>query len=173
MRGLDKTTKFEMFKWRLNFYIDEIKYFPYKVYRSIVNIFYFFPVLWKWRSYDYSFTLQVMRELFFKHYKDIQKYSLHIDKEKEELLLLGQLVETLDRIIKDDYATLAGVQYDDTEFYFEPVEDKEGFSTLEMEFKNGYSKELHDILMEKSRQMHLDDLDKLGQLMRHIEKIWY
>lgn len=162
-----------------NFYVI----WPYKDFiKGVKNLFYFFSVVWKWRAWDYSYSLKLLQKSLQGHKKAIDKYSNSLYKEDNELGIVNELLEILDRIIRDRYDEIVGIQYDNMQFNFVPIKKEdypedldfeEGMSTMEITFLNGYTKELHDKLRVKAQKMHDKDLKRFGELMSKVEYIWY
>lgn len=162
----------------INNYFTWYIVWPYKDFiNGVKNIFNFFKVIWQWRSWDYSYTLALLKTTLELHKKGIEKHSLSKYKEENELAILSELLDILNRMIEDDYGDIVGVQYDNMQFDFKPIgkiidDGEEGYELIHS-FENGYTQEQHDKLRDKADEMQKQDIKRFGELMSKIEYIWY
>lgn len=152
--------------------------FPLQDFKNgILNLIYFFKVIWNFRTWSHTYTLEVLKKMFEKQHDNIKEYSDHANKHKEELPMLSELIQILDRILKDEYAEQAGVQYDNMNFDFVLIDKKDsnGNNLYEMKssYKNGYTEELYKQHINLSIELKKKDVEKFGELMKKVENFWY
>ena len=68
----------------------------------IVRVLKWIPVIWKTHTWDYGYTLIILKRSLEDLYNCIDEYGVHVNKHRE-LKRMKVTLLLLDRIIKDDY----------------------------------------------------------------------
>lgn len=108
------------------YFKSKFRYYPYYLKYGLENIFYWFKVIWKDRSWDHDFIFIVLRHKLAKQASDLRKYSHHIGAEyyAERMELCVRLIDK----ITSNFYELEPLDYYKTKSWFEPIEGKKGFS---------------------------------------------
>jgi hypothetical protein len=76
--------------------------------RSIKNLFVFFKPVWRWRGYDYSFHLVLLRAMLNEQSKTFENDSNEIEETlTPKVQKMKRAVEILDNILDDRYTEIA------------------------------------------------------------------
>jgi hypothetical protein len=94
---------------------------------GVKNIIYWFPIIWKDRNWDFKYTLDILKHKLIVQAEYTKEKSLHLNSERdaEKMMLCVRLIEK----IYDDFYSSEYHQYHKIKTWFEPVEDKPGFSS--------------------------------------------
>jgi len=110
---------------------------------GIKNIIYWFPIIWKDRNWDHRNIFDIFAHKLKVQAEYIGKYGLHLNnwKDERDMMTCVRLIEK----IKDEWYSMEYMDYHKTEHWFEPCEDKPGYSTwesreLEENFDDYFSK---------------------------------
>jgi len=110
---------------------------------GIKNIIYWFPIIWKDRNWDHRYIFDIFAHKLKVQAEYIGKYGLHLNnwKDERDMMTCVRLIEK----IKDEWYSMEYMDYHKTEHWFEPCEDKPGYSTwesreLEENFDDYFSK---------------------------------
>lgn len=93
------------------------------------NLWYWFPVIWKDRNWDHRYILDILKHKLEAQGKYIGKYGLHVNnwKDERDMMICVRLIDKL----SDGFYSSEYMDYHKTKHWFEPCEDKEGYSTWE------------------------------------------
>ena len=96
---------------------------------GIKNIWYWLPVIWKDRNWDSSFIFEILSHKLKAQSKYIGERDIHTraKRDAEIMMTCVRLIEKVD----DEFYNMEYMDYEKTKHWFEPCEDKEGFSTWE------------------------------------------
>jgi len=110
---------------------------------GIKNIIYWFPIIWKDRNWNHRYIFDIFAHKLKVQAEYIGKYGLHLNnwKDERDMMTCVRLIEK----IKDEWYSMEYMDYHKTEHWFEPCEDKPGYSTwesreLEENFDDYFSK---------------------------------
>jgi len=110
---------------------------------GIKNIIYWFPIIWKDRNWDHRHIFDIFAHKLKVQAEYIGKYGLNLNnwKDERDMMTCVRLIEK----IKDEWYSMEYMDYHKTEHWFEPCEDKPGYSTwesreLEENFDDYFSK---------------------------------
>ena len=94
--------------------------------RGVKSVWYWLPVIWKDRNWDHRFIFDVFAHKLKSQAKYIGKYGLHLTnwKDERDMMICVRLIEK----IKDEYYGSEYQDYHKEKHWFEPCEDKEGYS---------------------------------------------
>ena len=87
---------FEEIKFELEYRYREIKSFIFSIKEGIKNLIYFFPVIWKYRWWDFEFFLDVVEHIlqdYTKHYGEDSHFVGDKFTQKRACVLLKLLRE--------------------------------------------------------------------------------
>jgi|SRR6056300_981803 hypothetical protein len=105
------------------------KYLHLNFKRGIKNIWYWFPIIWKDRNWDSSFIFDILSHKLKAQSAYIGDRGIHVSAERdaEVMMTCVRLIEK----VQDEWYSMEYMDYHKTKSWFEPVEDKEGYSTWE------------------------------------------
>ena len=94
--------------------------------RGIKSLWYWLPVIWKDRNWDHRFIFDVFAHKLKAQAEYIGKYGLHLNnwKDERDMMICVRLIEK----VQDEFYSSEYMDYHKTKTWFEPCEDKEGFS---------------------------------------------
>jgi len=92
--------------------------------RCIENIYYdtkwfiknlkYIKIFTRFRPWDYSYILEIQKELLIDLYKNYKKYSIEVEKDKNKSLKdIKRTIELIQRKLDDDYLERCGYKYDE------------------------------------------------------------
>ena len=115
------------------------QYLHLDLYRSIKNLFTWFTIICKDRDYDYSsiydileFKLNNMLNSFIKN----NRYVKNDDNIKYIKLSLSLIKKIKDDYYIDLHHDIIDEKWGESDFYFKDIEDKPGYSSMEMRNPN-------------------------------------
>jgi len=110
-------------------YKNELRYYPKYLKYGLENIFYWFKIIWKDRSWDHDFIFVILKHKLKKQAKDLRKYSHHVGAEyyAERIELCVRLIDK----IESNFYELESLEFYKLKSWFEPIEDQQGYSTWE------------------------------------------
>lgn len=105
------------------------RHIPRNIKQGIKNIIYWLPVIWKDRHWDHSFIYEVLKHKLKAQANYIGTKDRHTRAKQDarRMLLCTKLIQ----ICQDDTYGMEYLDYAENEFWFEPCEDKDGYSTME------------------------------------------
>jgi len=111
------------------------RYLAKEFIRGIKSIRYWLPIIWKDRSWDDSYIFTILSHKLKAQAQYIGGRGIHVSAERdaEVMMTCVRLIEK----VQDEWYNMEYMDYHKTKHWFEPVEDKEGYSTWE-------SKQLED-----------------------------
>ena len=126
----------------------EGKYYHKFLRQGIKNIIYWFPIIWKDRNWDHDYIFQILKHKLKAQAKYIGDADGHTraQYDAQRMRLCVNLIQKL----QDSYYELEYMDYAEDRHWFEPCEDKEGYSTWESE--NIWEK--YDDFFKKYPNMH-------------------
>ena len=94
--------------------------------QGIKNVWYWFPVIWKDRNWDHRFIFDILAHKLKAQAEYIGKYGLHLNnwKDERDMMICVRLIEK----VKDEWYGMEYMDYHKNKTWFEPCEDKEGYS---------------------------------------------
>lgn len=96
--------------------------------QGIKNIIYWFPIIWKDRNWDHHYIYEILKHKLKAQSKYIGDKNRHT-RAKYDAQRMNLCVNLIQKI-EDDYYGLEYMDYAETDFWFEDVEDKPGYSTI-------------------------------------------
>ena len=105
------------------------RHIPSNIMEGIKNIIYWFPIIWKDRNWDQSFIYEVLKHKLKAQANYIETKDRHTRAKQDARRM--RLCVSLIQICQDDTYNTEYMDYAETDFWFEDVEDKPGFSTIE------------------------------------------
>lgn len=127
---LDNIKKTGFFKKILLWWRFEGQFILKNTKNGIINIIYWFPIIWKDRNYDHTYIYQILKHKL--------KYQSNYLKQKDRFISTEQSVRRMNICINliekigDDYYAMEYSDYLKENYWFEKVENSE-HSTLESE----------------------------------------
>ena len=122
-RRIDIIEKIKLW-WRF-----EGKHIPRNIKQGIKNIIYWLPIIWKDRNYDHTFIYEILKHKLKSQSKYIGDKDRHTTAKRDASRML--LCANLLQICQDDTYAVEYLDYTENDFWFEDVEDKPGYSTME------------------------------------------
>lgn len=103
------------------------RYIIKNIIEGFKNIWYWLPIIWKDRNWDQSFIFDVLSHKLKSQADYIDKLGIHLYKWQNvrDMRICVSLIEK----IKEGYYSDEYTEYHELKTWFEPCEDKEGFST--------------------------------------------
>ncbi len=130
--------------WRIRYFIGGIK-----------NIFRWIPTLYKDKDWDEWYILTILQKKIEFQRKEIIYANRHIDVDRDnrDMTIVLNLIER----VKDEFYNTEYLDYEESEFRFEPVEDNENLRSLEVdvlserydEFLKKYQSSVRKVLKER------------------------
>lgn len=105
------------------------RHIPSNIMEGIKNIIYWFPIIWKDRNWDQSFIYEVLKHKLKAQANYIETKDRHTRAKQDARRM--RLCVSLIQICQDDTYNTEYMDYAETDFWFEDIEDKPGFSTIE------------------------------------------
>jgi len=122
---------------------------------SCNNIIKWAPTIWKQRDWDDGFIFEILQKKIEFQRKEIIYANRHIgvDQDNRDMTITLNLIER----VKEEYYNTEYLDYEESEFRFEPVEDNENLHSLEVdvlserydEFLKKYQSSVRKVLKEK------------------------
>ena len=121
----------------------EWKYTPKNIKQGFKNLKYWLPIIWKDRNYDHRFIYDILQHKIKGQAKYIGDRDIHT-RAKRDVEVMMTCVRLIDKV-GDEWYSSEYYDYHKTKHWFEPCEDKEGYSTwesrtLEENFDNYFAK---------------------------------
>ena len=104
------------------------RHIPRNIMEGIKNIIYWFPIIWKDRNWDQSFIYEVLKHKLKAQANYIDTKDRHTRAKQDARRM--RLCVSLIQICQDDTYNTEYMDYAETDFWFEDVEDKPGYSTI-------------------------------------------
>ena len=76
-------------------------FFRYDIPFGFKNLIKFFKVIWKFRTWDFAYDLEIYKRILELRLKDNEKFDIHTDK-SEVQKLLKDLINEIDKIQDDE-----------------------------------------------------------------------
>lgn len=105
------------------------RHIPRNIMEGIKNIIYWFPIIWKDRNWDQSFIYEVLKHKLKAQANYIETKDRHTRAKHDARRM--RLCVSLIQICQYDTYNTEYMDYAETDFWFEDVEDKPGYSTIE------------------------------------------
>ena len=96
---------------------------------GISNLVYWFPVIWKDRHWDDHYIFEVMMHKLKAQSKYIGERDWHTTAKRDAEIMMTCV--RLMKLVKDEHYSSEYIDYHETKHWFEPVPDKEGYSSWE------------------------------------------
>lgn len=111
-------------RWR-----NDWKYIPKETVRGLKSIWYWLPIIWKDRNWDSHYIFEILKHKLKTQADYISKMDRHTRAQHDarNMRICTELIQK----IQDDFYDLEHMDYHETKNWFEPCEDKEGYSTWE------------------------------------------
>lgn len=100
-------------------------------FRNIKNLIRWFPIIWKDRDYDDIFIFTILETKLKYQAEYIGKRGHHLDAERdaERMMTCVRLIQK----VKEEYYQMEYSDYHKSEFHFDDIPDKPGYSQLRIE----------------------------------------
>lgn len=105
------------------------KYLHITIKRGIENIWYWLPIIWKDRHWDSHYIFEIMKHKIKAQSKYIGERDIHT-RAKRDAEIMMTCVRLMEKV-QDEFYSSEYSDYHKTKNWFEPCEDKEGYSTWE------------------------------------------
>jgi len=112
-------------------WIMDGKYLHRNTLQGLKNLWYWLPIIWKDRNWDHSFIYEVMKHKMTSQADYISKNDRHT-RAQQDARRMRICVKLMQRC-QDETYSLEYADYHKDKHWFEPCEDKEGYSTWESE----------------------------------------
>lgn len=96
---------------------------------GIKNIWYWLPVIWKDRNWDSSFIFDILSHKLKAQAKYIGDRGMHVSAERDVEVMMT-CVRLIERV-QEEWYNMEYMDYYKEKHWFEPCEDKPGYSTWE------------------------------------------
>jgi hypothetical protein len=148
--------------------IVTIKYIPYELYYGFKNFWTFKRDIWRFRNFDYSYSLLLFKRGLQEVSKDMHTHE-YAQFTKEQLRSIRIVIECIDRITNEsDYTYISHKDYEEL-FNLIPTEDGKYFTFDNSKDKKLRRKHLHELSMAQEKQyMELF----LIEIKRHMKSWW-
>jgi len=105
---------------------NEAQFYPKHFKQGIKNLWYWFPIIWKDRNWDSSFIFTILSHKLKAQSAYIGDRGIHVSAERDAEIMMTcvRLIEKVD----DEYYNMEYMDYHKTKHWFEPCEDKPGYS---------------------------------------------
>lgn len=172
---------FEKMINRQRWYWKAWDFLRYDVPNGFKNIFFFWKVIWNYRSWDYNFQLRILKRSLEPLKKSIENgHEIDISRLKK-VEKISRAIEILDHISDDSYIEIAEKELGyktDTSYLFsdEPYEIKEAnrkIFDLSHEIEEKEWNELFDILKGQDKETYRKLMDSLTPEEKKSEDVWY
>ena len=116
-------------EWIPMWWNHEGKYY-YKMFKTGVrNLKYWFPIIWKDRNWDSHYIFEIMMHKIKAQSKYIGDRDIHTRAKRDAEIMMTCV--KLMKLVQDEFYSSEYSDYHKTKHWFEPVEDKEGYSSWE------------------------------------------
>lgn len=91
-------------KWyeKIIFKLEKIfDFFRYDIPYGVKNLIIFFKVIWKFRTWDFAYDLEIFKKILEVRLKDNEKFDIHTDSSEVQKLLKNMITE-IDKIQDDE-----------------------------------------------------------------------
>jgi len=112
-------------------WIMDGKYLYKTILQGLKNLWYWLPIIWKDRNWDHSFIYDVMKHKMTSQADYISRNDRHTRAQQDARRM--RLCVKLMQLCQDETYSLEYSDYHKDKHWFEPCEDKEGYSTWESE----------------------------------------
>lgn len=165
------------------FLMYEFKYWPRNIKCGIKNLISWFLIIWKDRQWDHTYIYIVLRHKLNLTEQMIRRDGIHINN-KKDADKIKKCVLLLDRLLEDEYHENVYKNYykkwGHPEMNFSDMEDKPGYSKLDIIYPNVETKKDEKLQSKQFRSLSLkeqelkdQDLKILFETMRkHIQTWW-
>lgn len=157
---------------------NDWKYLPKETIRGLKNTWYWLPVIWKDRNWDHRYIYNILQHKLKAQAKYIGDRGIHT-RAKRDAEVMMICVRLIDKVGDEWYSSEYG-DYHKTKHWFEPCEDKEGYSTwesrqLEENFDDYFSKYplIHKRVLNGEGPFKLegpDDKQRIAMNIAHINQ---
>jgi hypothetical protein len=110
------------------------RYYHKDLYRGIVNLIKWFPVIWKDRDWDSSYIFKILEHKLKLQSQGIAGRDIHVDAQRDAEVMMT-CVRLMEKI-REDYYQSEYMEYHKSDYWFEDIEDPPGWSTWESEIKS-------------------------------------
>lgn len=110
-------------------WIHDGRYIHKTIKNGFKNLWYWLPIIWKDRNWDHSYILGIVKHKLEAQAEYVGKYGKHVNnwRDERDMMICVRLIDKLN----EDYYLVEYMDYHKTKHWFEPCEDKEGYSTWE------------------------------------------
>jgi hypothetical protein len=109
----------------------EGKFYHKDLYRGLVNLFKWFPVIWKDRNWDDSYIFKVLEHKVKLQAKEIGERGNHLSAKRDAEIMMT-CVRLMERV-REEYYPMEYSDYHNSKYWFEDIKEKPGYSTWEHE----------------------------------------
>lgn len=144
------------------------EFFRYKLPMFFKNVWFFRKELWKFRSWDYSFNLMMLRRSLEKTVNTIEFYGMEVDVSRmKKVEKMKRVIELLSHIREDSYLELAEKelgQIRDYDLEFEPVEGGEGYELIDNQ--DPQDKEHNKKVFDRAHEIELQEWNEIWTILK-------
>lgn len=123
------TTKHKTMKKLKLWWNREGRYYIRTFKTGVQNIWYWFPIIWKDRNWDYSYIFNIMMHKLKAQAKYIKNKNRYVRAERDAEVMMTCV--RLMQLVKDDTYSGEYMDYHKEEHWFEDIEDKPGYYSWE------------------------------------------
>jgi hypothetical protein len=123
-----------LFKSPLLWWRFEGRYYHKDLYRGIKNLIKWFPVIWRDRDWDSSYIFKILEHKLTLQSEGTAKRDIHVNAQRDAEVMMT-CVRLMERV-REDYYQSEYMNYHKSDYWFEDIEDKPGWSTWEHEIKS-------------------------------------
>ena len=108
---------------------NEAQFYPKDFKSGVKNLWYWLPIIWKDRNWDHQFIFDILSHKLKAQSKCIGGRDIHQNakRDAEVMMICVRLIEK----VQDEWYGSEYMDYHKTKHWFEPCEDKTGYSTWE------------------------------------------
>lgn len=160
----DKSRKVGVFEKISLWWKFDGRYMHKKFARGVKNLWRWFPVIWKDRDWDQNFIYNLLAKKLEFQAKAIGDRDIHTDakRDAERMRLVAKLI----KLQQEEYYRLEYMDYEETEHWFEPCEEHEGYK----EWKSKTLSERHAEYFAKYPRQYKKVLNGEGCFTRYREE---
>lgn len=139
---MEKNKKSNFFRKIYLWWYFDGKYFLRDFKQGLINLWFWFPIIWKDRNWDDHYIFEVLKFKLKRQAKYIGERNIHT-RAKQDARRMKLCVSLIEKIQEETYSS-EYMDFEKTEFEFKPVEDSNYYTlettTLESNFQNYFNK---------------------------------
>ena len=107
----------------------EARYYHKDLYRGIINLIKWFPIIWKDRNWDDSFIFKILERKLQLQSDFIGKRGIHVSAKRDSEIM--NTCVRLMKLVREEHYNMEYSNYHESKYWFEDIKDNPGYSTWE------------------------------------------